>query len=254
MRILGALGVLLLVSSFTVSAQHRGGRNVNPTPYMTGSFGNVVFPGGTAATGVRRTFGNVVFPGGGGPRLVVPGAITDPTFAMGLGNTIQGRNAFGRGGRGRSGPVYAFPVYPDFSSYYGYPAAAPAVPPEQQQPQNVVVVYPPQPAPVIINPYDSNAAQSGAGQPAGEQSNFRMYQAPYNQPAEAPAAESESTHYLFAFKDHTIYSAVAYWVEGDTLHYFTAGNKHNQASLSLLDRDLTNRLNRESGVEFKLPR
>ena len=46
-----------------------------------------------------------------------------------------------------------------------------------------------------------------------------------------------------AFKDHTIYTAVAYWVDGDTLHYFTSGNTHNQVSLSLVDRELTERLN-----------
>jgi hypothetical protein len=42
-------------------------------------------------------------------------------------------------------------------------------------------------------------------------------------------------------------------VDGDTLHYFTSGNTHNQASVSLVDRDLTERLNKESGVEVRLP-
>jgi hypothetical protein len=46
---------------------------------------------------------------------------------------------------------------------------------------------------------------------------------------------------------------VAYWVDGDTLHYFTSANTHNQASVSLVDRDLTERLNKESGLEVKLP-
>jgi len=46
---------------------------------------------------------------------------------------------------------------------------------------------------------------------------------------------------------------VAYWVDGDTLHYFLPGNTHNQVSLALVDRDLTQRLNRESGVEVHLP-
>ena len=65
--------------------------------------------------------------------------------------------------------------------------------------------------------------------------------------------QTEATHYLLAFKDHSIYSAVAYWVEGDTLHYFTSGNTHNQVSVSLVDRDLTRRLNEGSGLEVKLP-
>jgi endonuclease YncB( thermonuclease family) len=65
--------------------------------------------------------------------------------------------------------------------------------------------------------------------------------------------EFEPSHYLIAFKDHSVYSAVAYWVDGDTLHYFTSGNTHNQVSVSLVDRDLTERLNKESGLELKLP-
>jgi hypothetical protein len=72
-----------------------------------------------------------------------------------------------------------------------------------------------------------------------------------DQPAPEPAPEPE--HYLLAFKDHTVYSAVAYWFDGDTLHYFTTGSTHNQASVSLLDRELTIRLNKELGVDFHMP-
>ena len=67
-----------------------------------------------------------------------------------------------------------------------------------------------------------------------------------------PTAEP-SSYYLIAFKDNSIYSALAYWIEGETLHYVTAGNNHNQVSLSLVDRPLTERLNRERrvGVQFQ---
>jgi endonuclease YncB( thermonuclease family) len=61
-----------------------------------------------------------------------------------------------------------------------------------------------------------------------------------------------ASHYLIAFKDHTIYSAVAYWVDGDTLHYFTTGSTHNQVSLSLVDVPLTERLNKEAGEDIRL--
>jgi len=63
----------------------------------------------------------------------------------------------------------------------------------------------------------------------------------------------EPAHYYIALKDHHVYLAVAYWVEGNTLHYFLPGNTHNQVSLALVDRDLTARLNRESGTEVRLP-
>jgi hypothetical protein len=42
-------------------------------------------------------------------------------------------------------------------------------------------------------------------------------------------------------------------VDGDTLHYFTAGNVHNQASLALVDREFTERLNKEAGLDVRLP-
>jgi hypothetical protein len=66
-------------------------------------------------------------------------------------------------------------------------------------------------------------------------------------------AAPEFPHYYIALKDHHVYLAVAYWVEGDTLHYFLPGNTHNQVSLSLVDYDLTQRLNRESDTVVRLP-
>jgi len=66
-------------------------------------------------------------------------------------------------------------------------------------------------------------------------------------------ATPKPAHYYIALKDHHVYLALAYWVEGDTLHYFLPGNTHNQVSLSLVDYDLTQRLNRESGTEVRLP-
>ena len=79
-----------------------------------------------------------------------------------------------------------------------------------------------------------------------------IYQPPPDVPDQAEPAP-DGVRYLLAFKDHTIYSAVAYWVDGETLHYFASGNIHNQASMTLLDRELTERLNREMGIDFKLP-
>jgi len=70
---------------------------------------------------------------------------------------------------------------------------------------------------------------------------------------EVNAQPEESPTYLIAFKDHTIYAALAYWVEGDTLHYVTNQNTHNQVSLDLVDRELSDRLNRERQVDFRLP-
>jgi hypothetical protein len=169
-------------------------------------------------------------------------------------NTSTGRVGPGRDRpRSRSnGLVYAYPVYygggygggyydNSYASQSGYAANG-----QEQQP-NVVVVYPQQPPPVIINQFGPGDGQY----PARVQPQNLMYPPVSGQAEEAQAAEP--THYLIAFKDRSIYSAVAYWVDGDTLHYFTTPSTHNQASVSLVDRELTERLNKESGAEVKLP-
>jgi hypothetical protein len=142
--------------------------------------------------------------------------------------------------------MYGYPVfygYPVYVSGY-YDNANPAEPAPQQQP-NVTVIDPPQPAPAIIQRFGAVDAQDPTTPTAA---------ADDLQPVEEPASTFEPSHYLIAFKDHSVYSAVAYWVDGDTLHYFTSGNTHNQASVSLVDRELTERLNRESGLDVKIPK
>ncbi len=203
----------------------------------------MIFPGGTSALpGVQRTTGSVIYPGGGGPQI----GVSSPLFNNNLG--FRGTQVFGspaRQGRRGGGAVYAYPV-PVYVGGYGgvydngyapYPAE-----PVAQQP-NVTVIMPPQAPPVIINQFGPGVA------PVQEQAPVAQETAP----AEEPQSSNQQTYYLFAFKDHTIYSAVAYWVEGDTLHYFTSGNTHNQVSIALIDRALTERLNRESGLEVNLP-
>jgi hypothetical protein len=244
MKALGIFAIVLLTSA-ALFAQNRSGFVNSGNVIRTGS--SVVFPAGTsAAPGVQRTAGSVVYPAGGGPQIGIPSAITNLNFP---GHFGAGRpSAAARGARTGS-YVYAYPVYVGGGGYGGYYdssyAGQPPVSSGQDQP-NVVVVYPPQQPPVIINQFGSGDGQlTTRVQP---QSIYPM------QPAAAHAEETpEATHYLIAFKDHSIYSAVAYWVDGDTLHYFTTGSTHNQASVSLVDRELTDRLNREAGLEVKLP-
>jgi len=195
--------------------------------HLVGSSGSVVYPAGAPGTpGVTRTGSSVVHPGGGGVHLVSPsqrGPVVAPRA------------------------IYAYPVYVGgYGTGYGtydQPYAASQDPSASAPVQpNVTVVMPPQQqAPVIINNY-----YPGAVAPNPDEAQPVMETLDSAPPA-------EPTHYLIAFKDHTIYAATAYWVDGDTLHYFTSGNTHNQASLSLVDRDFTARLNKEAGVEVKLP-
>jgi hypothetical protein len=225
---------------------------------QTRSFGSVVFPGGTHATNpnITRTFGSVVFPGGSSttpvvrtapPAAHVPVFVGGNSFNRGSGNVVNSPHRGGNGRRSQAATYYSYPVYvPGYydSAAYGDQIAPLAQP--QQQPGNVTVVYPQQQQqevrPIIIQ--------------LGTDANGQFTQTsrrPAAPPEEEPAAEPDQPHYLIAFKDHTIYTSVAYWFDGDTLHYFTKGDTHNQVSVALIDRPLTERLNRELGIDFKMP-
>jgi hypothetical protein len=261
MKTLSGLSVVLILSS-GLFAQNRSGF-VN-TGQIVRSFPSVIYPGGTSALpGVQRTVGSVLYPGGG-TQIGVPGVpYKQPNVFSRQGNGFGGNgfggNGFGSGngffgGRNKGGVVnsYAVPVavpvpvyvgngYDDPSAYgAAYGAGSQVAPgaPAQAAP-NVIIIYP-----------------QGAAAPYGPTAPPSMIM-PQPQPAEAMATPADTgetaTHYFIALKDHSIYSAVAYWVDGDTLHYFTTGSTHNEVSLSLVDRDLTKRLNEGSGLQLSLP-
>jgi hypothetical protein len=213
---------------------------------------------GLALLGVAGLFGQA---SGGG----VVGR--SPVVSSGFGQVLSpARRSIpalqGTGGPASNKLVYAYPVYVGGYGYLGSSGYAPGADgygpdtssqPQQQQP-NVTVVYPPQQTTVIINQYPS--ADGGPPNISVQQGPPAAYGPPPPRRAtadDAPTTSGDAPHYLIAFKDHTVYSALAYWVDGDTLHYFTIGNTHNQVSLTLVDRDLTERLNQESGVDLKLP-
>jgi hypothetical protein len=213
----------LITAGALCGQYHPGG-----APVVTGGFGNAVFPAGTPANSpnVTRFTPNAVFPAGGGPRLTIPGNGKQRYTGTGLG----------------TGAVVVYPVYVGNDSFFDSYAQQPQQ--AQQQQPNITVVYPPQPAPVIVSQYGQGPAQH-----AGDNTEPVVVVPPQDQPDTQGAPPD---HYLIAFRDHTVYMVVAYWVDGDTLHYFTAGNVHNQASMTLVDRDLTTRLNKEMGTEAKL--
>src|SRR5262249_55056470 len=135
-------------------------------------------------------------------------------------------------------PAYAAPPYPPDASM-GY---APGYGPQQPPPQ------------VIINQtFVSDTARPVVREYATDPNGgIRVYgPEPTAAPAET-AQTAETPTYLIAFKDHTIYAALAYWVEDGTLHYVTNQNTHNQVSLDLVDRELSTRLNQERSVDFRL--
>jgi hypothetical protein len=208
-------------------------------------------------------FGNILFPGTGtAPPLVNPYLRPGPTFAQSLGATVGGHPRsliLGRPDARRTLPVvipYAVPVW----TGYGY---APA--PAEYSPVTVVNQPPQQPAVIINQYYSSDVAKpvvrdyTQTELPPPASSSLRSFQAPVpSQPepakrdAAAPAPDPKPTIYLIAYKDQSIYPALAYWIEGDTLHYITPQGSHNRASLELIDREFSEQLNRERNVEFSL--
>jgi hypothetical protein len=245
------LAVLLAASGF---AQHRsfdsGQRAVAqpaPRPQSVASpnnsnagFGRVVFPGGSTSPG------RVIFPGAGQTPV---GSITDTTFASRLGSTVSGLNDGRRFRRFREPLLvpFSYPLYVggygDYSGYQGYP---------QDQP-NITIISPPQQTPqVIINQnFIPDRATPVMRDYTEDSSGVHVYEVPAR-PAVENAPEDTTEYYLIAFKDHSIYSAFAYWVEGDTLHYVTPQRVHNQASVALVDRELTEKLNRQRNLRVKL--
>jgi hypothetical protein len=64
--------------------------------------------------------------------------------------------------------------------------------------------------------------------------------------------DGKPTIYLIAFKDHRVVQALGYWMVGTTLHYVSVDYAFNQASFSLIDSDVSRRLNHERGIEFTI--
>jgi hypothetical protein len=237
MKLFGAVFVAFLAVG-PLSAQY----------WSVGGFGNVAFPGLGHAPAGGNPWGNVLFPAvPQGSAAISSGTAAAGTRYGGWATGSRPSNGAGQGSRhGRSSGIYAFPVFIGGSGYaYGNPSDS--APPDQ--PTSNAPAQPP----VVINQYFGTAPADQGPPPDSATSTFHYYQAPSNNDA-PPAAPSDSSYYLIAFKDHTIYSAVAYYTEGDTLHYFTSGNVHNQVSLSLVDSQLTGQLNRERNVEVRLPR
>jgi hypothetical protein len=77
-------------------------------------------------------------------------------------------------------------------------------------------------------------------------------QNPANTSARGVDNDGKPTIYLIAFKDHRIVEALGYWTEGTMLHYVSVEYAFNHASISLIDSDVSQRLNHERGIEFTL--
>jgi hypothetical protein len=179
------------------------------------------------------------------------GSASSRAFSHPLGGFAPSGNRSYGYSRAPLGYPYAYSVWvPDYFDYldaqsqyaspYGYsaygalPAAYPPPPVAAQAPAQ----------PVIINQYFGAPPQQQAAAPETTSKATQDPGAPIGTPA---------NYYLIAYKNHEVYTALAYWVEDKTLNYVTTENKHNQASLDLIDLPLTKSLNQRNEVPFSIP-
>jgi len=212
-------------------------------PAPTG-FGRMTNPGAVVGTTGGAGFGRMIYPGTGAPVVARdPHAPGSPLIAL------PPRVAHGSHGFQNSVP---YPVFYG-GGYYDYDAPpAPTagysqsdyqVPGYEQMTQPPVVIinqyFKPDSANPVVRDY-SNAPLPPASAPQGNND-------------QAANTNDQQVMFLIAMKDHTIFPAVAYWVEGDTLNYITVQGAKNSVSLDLVDRDFSKQINKERKVEFGLP-
>jgi hypothetical protein len=185
--------------------------------------------------------GNILFPGPGHAPTAPPGSVARPYFSQSLARPR-------RAGPRTSVVIVPWPIYDS-----GYTADRSGNDQQEDPGQTPVTESSPAP-PVIINqslvapqpPLQPGVINPRDGEPA-------CVNAQCNAIRPQAAAEIRPTIYLLVFKDHRIMQALGYWMEAETLHYISVEYGLNQASISLIDRDLSQRLNDERGVAFTLP-
>lgn len=248
------LGVLIAISPGF--AQQRGMYGGISTGRIVGSVTDPGFAGrlGATVSGLPQTSGS---------------AINSPPIygRPGVGGHVGGGGGI-RGGRPRTAVVpFGVPVY--YGGYgAGYGAGAyydgvPATPPGQTIVQQV------QPSPsVIINQYytpetvrpqmKDYSDLPEANKQQDSDSPVKVYPPPSRtkpaEPAQAakPPEDPKATITLLAFNDSSVMAAIGYWTQGDTLHYVTSNFAKKTAPVGTLDKTLSEQLNRERNVEFKL--
>jgi hypothetical protein len=73
---------------------------------------------------------------------------------------------------------------------------------------------------------------------------------------EPPRESQNATEriWLLAFNDGSIRAAKDYWLENNTLYYLTRDGESASLPLSELDLSFTLQVNRERGLDFRLPK
>lgn len=239
MRVLPRLGLCFLIAAGGLMAQrHGGGFRSGSGGFRGGVVSGGFRSGGTVRGGFRGGFGGFDRDDFGG-------------FRGGFGGLYGGFGGY------YSPYFYGYPLYAlgfsdwmDSYDYPGYISTYPYITPygdgysnpayNYNASPNVTVIYPP-PAPAQPPVYVSSVPT--------HRGNYDEY----GQPLQRSSPANASPIYLIALKDHTIYAASSYRVEGKTLHYVNLDNAAKQVPLDQVDRNFSMQLNQQRHVAFHLP-
>jgi hypothetical protein len=157
---------------------------------------------------------------------------------------------------GRPGQIYGFPTsrsnrFPSTFTYYR--------PYRQYHRRNFSVgprVYPLVPFGYGIAPYPYYSAFGDPYWPGIGHSSRYLLGEERPRVTEPPRESRRATEriWLLALNDGSIRAVRDYWLEDNMLHYLTRDGKSSSFPLSELDLSFTLQLNRERGLDFRLPK
>jgi hypothetical protein len=191
-----------------------------PNPQFGAGFGRLIYPGTGGPPAARR-------PGIARPSAGAPPAVSHPYHGGAL--------------------IVPYPVF--YGGYY-YDYDAPQAPPQGAEYNYGYTAQQPSPVVVLNQNFAPDLAPVAPGAYPGV---YPYVPPPDNSQTAASPDTSQQVLFFIAMKDHTIFPAVAYWVDGDTLNYITNQGVRNRVSLDLVDLDFSKQLNQQRGVDFALP-
>lgn len=247
------LAVSLLIAGTALFAQTQVPLGPSPT-----GFGRMINPSGIPPAQGGAGFGRQIYPGTGGPpvairrgnigfgRHLIPPAVRHPNHSQAVivpYPVFYGGDFYDYGAPPPEGAGYDTSGYDQNYQNYGGP------------PQSPVVIINQNFRPDTVNPVVRDYSNAPLPPPNQDQNNPDQSNAQPPDQAQNQVSINNGSPvvFLIAMKDHTIFPAVAYWVDGDTLNYITIQGVHNRASLDLVDRDFSKQLNDERHVDFALP-
>ncbi|MBL8220519.1 MAG: hypothetical protein JNL62_14900 [Bryobacterales bacterium] len=231
--------VMLVVGFVPAFSQQRGMYGGVSTGQMVGSINSTGFASGLGATVSSLPQTGRVIPMG-------PGVYSHPV-------RTPGNNWSPRGARTMAIP-WGLPITT------GYVATVPEyvpvpVPQPQVQPAPSVIInqyYSPEQVRPQMKEYD-DLPEARLPRTEVRGGDVRVHPpAPKTAPAETSTDSSKPTITLLAFKDSSVIAAIAYWEQAEQLHFVTNSFAKKIVPVGSLDNALSEQLNKERKVDFKL--